>query len=129
MQVISIIFGYLRWHYGKSVYSLTRVWKNFLFFIYEFFSIRLLFKNFFDPWKRMTDAYPKSFNLKKYFFAFIANIIVRIVGVIMRTFLLIVGLTCYILFTLIYPIAIIIWLILPLIIIIMFSISLSLIFS
>ena len=117
MKIILIILGYLKWHYGKAVSSLADIWKNFLYFVSEFFSLKLLFRNFFDPWKRMTDGYPKSFDLRKYFYAFIANSIVRVVGMIMRSVLIVIGLSCYVLLALAYPLALIIWLILPLFII------------
>ena len=116
MQIISIILGYLGWHYGKALYSLSNIWKNFLYFVFEFFSIRLLFKNFSDPWKRMADSYPKSFDLKKYFYAFLANLIMRVFGMVMRLVLIMVGLFCYFIVILFYPLVLIFWLLLPLIV-------------
>jgi hypothetical protein len=129
MKMVIIILGYLKWHYGKAIYSISRIWKNFLFFVFEFFSIKLLFRNFSDPWKKMSDSYPKNFNLKEYFYAFITNIIVRIVGMIMRTGLIITGLASYLIMVLLYPIIIIGWLFLPLIIIILIGNGLFLFFS
>lgn len=127
MKIILIILGYLRWHYSKAVFSLSKIWINFLFFILNYFSIKLLFLNFFSPWKRMADSYPKAFDLKKYFFVFIANIITRIVGMILRTILIIVGLFCFTAFILLYPLIIIIWLALPLIVIFLICLGLTLI--
>lgn len=115
MKIILIALGYLKWHYGKAVYSLSGIWRNFISFTYNYFSIKLLFKNFFDPWKRMTDKYPTGFNLKLYFYAFLTNLIIRIVGMIMRTVLILAGLTCCILLVIFYPIVLIIWLLLPII--------------
>ncbi len=125
--MILVILGYLKWQYGKAVRSLTGVWKNFLYFVAEYFSLRLLFRNFFDPWKRMTDAYPNSFDLKKYFYAAVTNIIVRVFGMIMRTALIIVGLGCYILLALLYPLALLVWLLLPFIVLGLIIIGLMLI--
>lgn len=113
MQLTSIILGYLKWHYSKAIISLIMVWSNFLFFTLEFFSIKLLFRNFFDPWKRMNDKYPDGYQIKKYFFAFISNTIIRIVGMIMRGFLIIIGLICYIILALLLPLVLLIWLLLP----------------
>lgn len=129
MQTISIILGYLKWHYGRAIRSLGQVWGNFLIFTYDFFSIKLLYKNFFDPWKRMSDSYPKSFDFKKYFYAFITNLIVRLVGIIMRLVLLGVGLICYILLAILYLPALIIWLLLPFIVIFLIGSGLFLIIS
>jgi hypothetical protein len=117
MKTIFILGGYLKWHYSKAISSLSNIWKNFLYFVFHYFSIGLLFKNFFDPWKRMADTYPKSFSFKGYLFSFLTNSIVRIVGMIMRTFLIIIGLTSYIILGLFYPIVFVIWLLSPFIII------------
>lgn len=127
MKTILVIFGYLKWHYGKALCSLTNIWKNFLFFVFEFFSIKPLFKNFFDPWKRMADSYPPHFDLKKYFYTFMTNLIVRIVGIILRSVLILIGLTCYVLLALLYPVALVTWLSLPFVIFILIGTGLSLI--
>lgn len=113
MNIILVILGYLKWHYNKAVRSLFSIWKNFLYFIFDFFSISSLFKNFFDPWKRMNDAYPKPFNLKIYFYTFVANLITRIIGVLMRSCLIIISLISCLLFVVFLPIALVAWLLLP----------------
>ncbi len=127
MKIIFTVLGYLKWHYGKAIYSLGKIWKNFLNFLFDLFSINLLFKNFFDPWKRMDDTYPKSFNIKEYFYAFLTNSIVRIVGMLTRTFFIIIGLLSLTILTLLYPVIIIIWLLLPFIILALMGIGLLLI--
>ena len=129
MRITSITLGYLKWHYGRAIISLTGIWKNFLHFLAEYFSLKLLFRNFFDPWKRMTDSYPPSFDLRKYFYAFIANSIMRIVGMIIRAGLILIGLTVYVLFALLYPVALVLWLILPVIMLGLIIIGLYLIIT
>ena len=117
MKAGLIILGYLKWHYSKALISLSRVWKIFLRFIAEYFSLKLLIGNFFDPWKRMSDSYPKGFVLKEYFYAWLTNLIMRVTGMILRLGLIIIGLICYASFALLYPVALAFWLILPLIVI------------
>ncbi len=129
MQMVLILLGYLGWHYGKALSSLTDVSKNFFYLISDFFSIDLLLKNFFAPWKRMADSYPKFFDLKKYFFTFIVNVIVRVVGIIMRTFLMLLGIICFSALIALYPIVLAIWLLLPLIVIVFLIYGLILIIS
>lgn len=116
MKTTLVIFGYLKWHYTRAIYSLSQIWGNFIYFVAEFFSLKLLFTNFFDPWKRMSDRYPNNFNIKEYFYAFMTNTIVRMVGITMRSFLIVIGLTCYFATILFYPLVIMIWLTLPFII-------------
>lgn len=127
--MILIILGYLNWHYGKAVRSLSRVWQNLLFFVSEFFSLKLLFKNFFDPWKRMNDPYPKGFSFKKYLYAFLTNLIVRVVGMIMRAALIIIGLTACLTLIILYPVVLIGWLVLPLIVLALIGFGLFLIIT
>jgi hypothetical protein len=127
MKTALVILGYLKWHYGKAVFSLSSIWKNYWYFNYEFFSIRLLIRNLFDPWKRMSDSYPNSFDLKKYFQAFIANSIMRVVGLILRIAVLIIGIICHLLLITLYPIILIAWLVLPLFVLILMIIGIFLI--
>lgn len=129
MKIILIILGYLKWHYGKAIRSLTNIWSNLFTFIFNFFSLNLLFRNFFDPWKRMTDDYPIHFSLKNFFFTLITNIITRLVGIILRFILIIIGLTVCVLFILSYPLALLIWILSPAIILILLGISFYLILS
>lgn len=127
MQVILIILGYTKWHYTKAVYSLSEIWKNFLNFVYIYFSIKTLFVNFFEPWKRMADEYPKKFDLQIYFNTFITNSIMRVVGIIMRISLIIMGLICYLLLLVLYPVIMIIWIFLPIIALILIGTGIILI--
>lgn len=117
MKIILIFLGQLKWHYGRGLKSLFSIWKNFFAFIINLFSIKYLFQNFFDTWKRMSDPYPKKFSFQQYLFTFLVNLIARIVGMIMRLALLIAGLIACTIFCLILPIAIVSWLALPFIII------------
>jgi hypothetical protein len=129
MKIILIILGFLKWHYGRAVRSLIAIWGIFLSFVANYFSIELLFTNFFDPWKRMTDAYPKKIDLKEFFYAFITNIIVRILGILMRTFLITIGITAYTITILLFPLALICWLLLPFIVLSILMIGVFLIFK
>ena len=119
MKVFSILVGYFQWHYGKALFSLSSLWGNFSYFVIEFFSIESLFKNFFSPWKRMADNYPRGFSLKKYFEVLITNLIVRVFGMIMRSGLLFVSLGCYFLLVILYPLLVVIWLLLPLLVLLL----------
>jgi len=115
MKLLSSLFGYLKWHYGKALITTFTFWKNILFFLFNFFSIKSLVGNFFAPWKRLADTYPKGFNLKVYFFTFIVNTIMRIFGMFMRSIVIIVGLIVCSIVIILLPISLILWLALPII--------------
>jgi hypothetical protein len=129
MKIVVILLGYIKWHYTKGLKSFLNIWKNFFVFLFNYFSIRQLINNIFDPWKRMTDPYPKRFSFKLYLFAFIVNSIMRILGFILRLAILLVGLLVILAFVISLPFLIIIWLLLPLIILVLFVSGLYLIFK
>lgn len=129
MKIVVVILGYLKWHYRKGIKSFLNIWQNFFIFIYNFFSIRQLINNIFDPWKRMTDPYPKRFSFKAYLFAFIVNSIMRVLGFILRLSILLVGVLVLFLYLILLPFLVVIWLLLPLIILVLFISGLYLIFK
>lgn len=88
-KLFSLVEHYFVWHYSQAYYDIYHVWKNFLFFCFNFFSINELLHSLFQPWKRMGEDYPKSFDLPKMAQTFIVNTLMRFVGAMMR--LLVVG--------------------------------------
>lgn len=129
MKIIFIILGYVYWHYGRAVYSLISIWKDFLIFTFHYFSLDKAFINFFQPWKRLDGEYPKHFDFQIYLSTFMVNTIVRIVGMFMRTLLIIVGLTSCLFMLILYPIVLIIWILLPFLIIFTFIGGIILLFK
>lgn len=127
MKLIRITFGYLKWHYGKALLTTFSFWKNILFFLLNFFSIKSLLVNFFAPWKRLADSYPKKFDISKFLSVLIVNTIMRIVGIILRTIILVIGLICCALYIVCLPLVLIIWLALPIAVVYLLGYGLSLI--
>jgi len=129
MEILIVILGYIKWHYSRAVLSLSTIWKNLFSFLFNYFSVKFLFLNFFDPWKKMSDSYPKFFNIKKYLDVFLANLIMRTVGIIMRTILLIVSFLSFILLILLYPLFLVIWILLPGLVILLAGTGVFIIFN
>ena len=116
MKFLATFLGYLKWHYITALSTVFSFWKNILVFLFNYFSIKNLAGNFFTPWKRLADGYPKRFNIKIYFFTFVSNSIMRIVGIILRSIVIIFGLTCCVVYITLLPLTLMIWLALPVII-------------
>jgi len=129
MKYLSIFFGYLKWHYGKALATTFSFWKDILVFLFNFFSIKSLLGNFFTPWKRLADNYPKRFNLQIYFFTFLVNTIMRIVGILLRSTVLIIGLVCCAAYIILLPISLVVWILLPILIIALIILGIILIVS
>jgi len=88
----NIFFQYLSWQFLEVPANILRAWRNFLKFNLNYFSIPLLFKSFFSPWRRYSVPYGRGFDIRRFFETLISNLIFRFLGVVMRSFLIIIGL-------------------------------------
>ena len=113
----NIFLQYLSWQFWEVPKNILLGWKNFLKFGLNYFSIFLLLKTLFSPWRRYTWAYPRGFDIGKYLEVFISNLISRILGLILRVFLIIIG-TLTEIFIIFAGLAVFLaWLILPILLI------------
>jgi len=116
----NILFQYLSWHFIEAPKKIIEIWQNFLKFNLEYFSIKLLFKTFFYPWRKYEISYGRGFDIGKIFESFFSNLIFRILGAIIRSFFIFLGLLIQIFIIIIGIIIIISWLFLPLFLILGF---------
>ncbi|MDP2664556.1 MAG: AAA family ATPase, partial [bacterium] len=100
--------------------EIVRGWGNVLWFNLEYFSLFVLLKTLFSPWRRQTVNPGRGFNPGKYFEALIGNLISRILGAIVRSTLFIAGLCAELTLVVLGPIAFFIWFALP----VLFALSL-----
>lgn len=87
----NIFFQYLIWQFFEMPGNILNGWKNFLKFGLNYFSLPLLFKTLFSPWRKYELSYGKGFDAGRFFEVFFANLISRILGAILRIFLIIAG--------------------------------------
>ena len=112
-----IFWQWISWQFFDVPKNILKAWKNYLKFYWNYFSILLLIKTFFSPWHRYKWSYGKGFDIGKYFEAFVSNLISRILGAILRFFLIIIGLLFEI-FIIFAGISIFLgWLVLPILLI------------
>jgi len=88
----NIFLQYLVWQFFDVPVSVLKAWRNFLKFNLNYFSISLLIKSFFSPWRRYGVPYGRGFDIGRYLSTLSSNLIFRILGATMRSFLIIVGL-------------------------------------
>lgn len=72
--------------------KILKIWRNFLFFGWRFFSIGLLMRTLFTPWKRDVMRRQKGAGLKVFFESLIINIFTRCLGAVLRSVVIILGL-------------------------------------
>lgn len=109
----NIVFQWFCWQFFEAPKGILKGWKNFLSFNLGYFSIFLLSRTLFSPWRRYQVSYGRGFDIAKYLEAFFSNLIFRILGAIIRIFIIITGLLIEILIFFAGVIVFFGWLMLP----------------
>ncbi|KKQ51302.1 MAG: ATPase AAA-2 domain protein [Parcubacteria group bacterium GW2011_GWD2_38_11] len=90
--------NFIHWYYNEAVHKLLEIWKNFLFFVWQHFSILELSKTLLSPWRRdVTFSTWTGLHPIKMLTALFENIISRVLGAIVRTFVILTGLGVFVL--------------------------------
>ena len=113
----NIFFQYLTWHFFDMPKNILRAWRDFLLFNLNYFSVLLLLKTLFSPWRKYRVSYGRGFDAGKYLEAFFSNLIFRILGAVIRAFLIIIGILAEFLIFIGGATALLFWIALPLLLI------------
>ncbi|PIR58328.1 MAG: hypothetical protein COY04_01480 [Parcubacteria group bacterium CG_4_10_14_0_2_um_filter_7_35_8] len=124
----NIILLWLVWYFIETPQQILKGWKNILSFNFNYFSIPLLFKTLFSYWHQYRWYYPRGFDIGQYLEVFFSNLISRILGAIIRIFMIIFGIIIETLIFIIGIILIIIWLMMPALIVLTIFKGINLIF-
>lgn len=124
MKLFVIFPHYLAWHYTIALRDFFSVWGNMMWFLYNFFSIGILFKTFFSPFKRLTESKKDLLDIGGLFETLLINTLMRIIGMFLRTIIIISGLISLVVSFFIGLVSFFLWLLLPFVIILMMIVSL-----
>ena len=111
-----ILISWILWQFFEMPKFLLKVWANYFVFASNLFSLPLLLKTFFAPWRKYRWTYPKGFNIGEFFNTLVSNTISRVLGAIMRIILILTGIICQVLVAVFGFIIFLGWLISPFII-------------
>lgn len=109
----NVIITWFFWHFFEMPKFLFSVWQNFISFGLNFFSIPLLLKTLFSPWRRYRWNYPKRFDVKEFLNTLVSNTFSRIIGGFCRIILIIVGIIFQVIVVWVGLLAIILWFFIP----------------
>jgi ATP-dependent Clp protease ATP-binding subunit ClpC len=113
-----LILQYFYWHYLVAPKNLLGIWRNFLIFFWHFFSIGLLVRTLFFPWKRIILVKRRpGFDIKEFAERVFANLVSRFFGFIFRSTVIFLGLLTEITVLFLGPVVLLIWVCLPLILV------------
>ena len=113
MDTLALIPRYLVWHYTRALADMWRNTLSALWFVYHFFSMPLLVRTFFAPWKRLYEDKPLHFSFELFFERTLINTLMRIVGVFFRIGILLVGAASLIVTAAFGILFLLIWITLP----------------
>lgn len=129
MGITLFFSSYLIWHYSIGLADFFRVWGNFLWFDWHFFSIPLLTKTLVSPWRRLGETKKQpGLHPEEFFGNLIVNTLMRIVGIFVRLATIIIGLFFLVVIAIIGFLALIVWLTAPFIIPFLIASSVRLLF-
>ena len=105
---------YFSWWYGQGLVGFWRAIEVMTEKVFSFFSINLLLRTLFDPWKRDI-SHVENASLDIVFKIFLDNLVSRLIGAICRFFIIIIGLIITMIFFLVLLSVFFIWILLPII--------------
>ena len=112
-----ILIEWFLWHFSEMPRFLLGVWKNYILFALNYFSLPSLLKSFFAPWRKYKWRYPKGFDVGGFFSTLISNAFSRILGGLMRIVLIVVGIIFQVFVIIAGLIIFLLWILVPFIII------------
>lgn len=117
MDIPRVLFYYIVWHYTRAIREGFSIWKNFMWFLYHFFSIPILTKTYFSKFERLGEGYKKGIYLKHNLSTFLVNSLMRLVGVCVRSVVIIVGVVSIVGAVIFGLSALVVWILFPLLLI------------
>lgn len=113
MSLVSLFFNYLYWHYTRGTIELFKNLIGLVRFEWHYFSIRQMLRTWFSPWRRLGEDYGRRFNFEIFATALLANSLMRLLGFIIRSCVIALGLLAIAISVPIFIAAICFWLVLP----------------
>lgn len=104
-MVLTFMTRYMAWHYAEAPRLMVEVWRNLFWFIGHLFSIAQLTRSLFSPWKRIVAERHKKWDFEDIASAILANTVSRIIGALLRTTLIVIGLVaqfCWLCFGIVF---------------------------
>jgi hypothetical protein len=124
----NILIQYIIWQFIESPKELLKIWKNFLIFNINYFSIPFLLRTLFSYWHKYSMSYGKGLDPGRWFEAFVFNVIMsRLIGAIVRISFIIIGISIELLILVIGAVLFLLYLFLPFILVFLFMYGFALI--
>ena len=92
MALVRVVGESIIWYYSAGLGTLLGALMNLHWFLYHYFSIPVLLKTFFAPFRRIREYRVRGFDPKDIFEVLVVNTLMRLVGVLVRSVVIVIGL-------------------------------------
>jgi hypothetical protein len=120
---------YVGWHYRQGTKDYIENAKRLLLFVFQYFSINVLLRTLFVPWKRLSESYKSNSNPEDLLGTFITNFLMRIVGAGIRIVVIFFGLLSVCLSFLATIFGFLVWIFLPVVFAFLVAVGLNTLLS
>ncbi|MBX4198541.1 hypothetical protein KW782_04400 [Candidatus Parcubacteria bacterium] len=128
MKTLTLLPYYFQWHYGYGLLHGIEIIKNFIWFLWHFFSIRELFRTLFLPWQRLHETRQGS-AIEDFMSVWIVNSLMIFVGALIRLTVIAFGFVFIIAALVAGSVVLLLWIALPLLIVVFFIMGFGLLFK
>jgi len=115
--MIRLFWSGISWHYTVAYKEVLGLCQNFIWFTLHLFSVKDLSKTLFYPWQRLGERYQGGFDISAWFSTFVINTLMRLVGFLVRLFVIIVGLFCTFIVCVLSVVLIVVWTLIPILLV------------
>ncbi len=119
ITLINFFEDYFVWHYTKGFQDLIKNIKTFFWFNKHFFAYSFLFKTLFSPFMRIKEEKLNIFKFESILSFVVVNGLMRFLGFLFRSIIILAGLFFWILTAILSIIVILIWLTFPVFIVVL----------
>lgn len=121
MLITSVFRDYLFWHYSAAYADIFGIIRNYLWVVNRKFSVLDVLKNLFAPFKRLKEEKVNIIHSPSDFFAgLVVNIIMRIVGCIVRIALIAAAFAAFLVVIMLGILGALLWTALPVLVVYFF---------
>lgn len=116
MKALLIPAYYLAWHYTSAIAHLLAIYRNVVFFSFNFFSVKILLRTIFRPFRRTRYITTDPANQEH----IIVTIMMSFIGLCVRAVTIVCGSLAVILACVFWTVVMFVWLALPFVSVVLF---------
>ncbi len=114
--ILVFMYNYFFWHYTEGTKEYLEIWRNYIRFFWRFFSVKLLLKTLFWPWRRDVTRHGRGFDPQEFLQVLAFNFISRFMGALVKLVTVAFCLLTELLIVILGAAFFVVWLFLPVVI-------------